>query len=161
MVNTLNKKFLRFPWELSVFFIEKTEKNSTNTPGISTISWQSDVQFRSYRGSCKATLWFSKEWIKKSFKCWSNIPFKWERILLKQSSGFISVIRTLRHGNQHSLTGMPNLKRSRLGDRLNSAVVPEKITKVNKIVFGDRKLQFCLSTILRKVKPLTATIIWH
>ena len=26
MVNTLNKIFLRFPWELSVFFIEKTGK---------------------------------------------------------------------------------------------------------------------------------------
>ena len=26
MVNTLNNKFLRFPWELSVFFIEKTGK---------------------------------------------------------------------------------------------------------------------------------------
>ena len=26
MVNTLNKKFLRFSWELSVFFIEKTGK---------------------------------------------------------------------------------------------------------------------------------------
>ena len=26
MVNTLNKNFLRFPWELSVFFIEKTGK---------------------------------------------------------------------------------------------------------------------------------------
>ena len=30
-----------------------------------------------------------------------------------------------------------------------------------KVVQSDQKMEFCLSTILRTVKPLTATIAWH
>ena len=39
MVNTLNKKFLRFPWELSVFFIEKTGKLQLTPVVYAIIIW--------------------------------------------------------------------------------------------------------------------------
>ena len=55
---------------------------------------------------------------------------------------------TLHQGNQQSSTGMPNFKRSRTNTddaersgHPKSAVLPENITKVHKIVLGERKLK--------------------
>ena len=62
-------------------------------------------------------------------------------------SGFISVMGTLLQGYQQSSTGMPNLNtvtNTDDGERSGhpkSAVVPENITKVHKIVLSDRQLK--------------------
>ena len=52
MVNTLNKYFLRFPWELSVFFIEKTGKLQL-TP---LVLWANETEWNHHRGSVSSAI---------------------------------------------------------------------------------------------------------
>ena len=67
---------------------------------------------------------------------------------MKQSSGLISVIETPPPGKSTIIDQYAEFKRDRANTddaecsgRPKSAAVPENITKVHKIVLGDRKLK--------------------
>ena len=68
------------------------------------------------------------------------------KILLKRSSGLISVVGTLHQGNQQSsafvyICVRTNADAAESCGRPKSAVVPENIIKVHKMVLGNRKLK--------------------
>ena len=76
-------------------------------------------------------------------------------------------MRTLHQGNQKSSTGMPNLNAvvqtpmTLNSGRPKSAAVPKKITKVHKIVLGDRKSKLREIADTLKIPEGNVLTIWH
>ena len=87
---------------------------------------------------------------------------------MKQSSGLISVMGTLHQGNQQSSTCMPNsdaaVQTPMTLNALvthNQHVIPKNITKVHKIVLGDRKLKLREIADILKISEGSVFIVSH
>ena len=111
---------------------------------------QSDYYFTNYNHLSEATVVN----FQNNRKIWISCVDKAllsdrKKILFKQNSCLISVIRTLLYRKQRSRGGMLTLNvvvlthDAERSGRTNSAVVPENTKNLHKLVLADRKLKLC------------------
>ena len=148
--NTSLNKFL--VWHIDVTTIVKSIwfLDSTNLKSLSVkISWQSDVLFRSYRGFGEATFVIFKTTDRKEFRVlikhcfltWKN-TVEAKQWLDKRYGDSAPGKSTIIDWYAEYKRGRTNIDDAQHSYSPKSAVVPENITKVHKIVLRDRKLKF-------------------